>query len=416
MALGRHQGPLALQASVVELRPEVVRALAKDPAGFQTLGNRVGDDVRAAMIRLVLRAVLGALLLTGILALIAFRSIRAVTVCLSLVIGAGVATAGATALTFRTTSLREPSYTGLLASAPTAIGDAQQIVQNFSAYRLALGQLVGNVVDLYDVGQSLPTYSPGKSTIAVLHVSDLHLNPAGVDLIRSLVGKFHVRAVLDTGDLTDHGSAAEILFAKSLGSIDAPYIFIRGNHDSVATVQALAALPHVRVLDNSVTEVAGIRIAGVADPRFTPDKTTRISPSDEVVASGEKLAQTVAAQPGFVSVAMVHDPLSAAPLDGLVPLVLAGHRHSRDMTVQDGTLRLVEGSTGGAGLRGLEGEKPTPLECSVLYFDAESHRLQAWDEVTVGGLGTTSVTVERHLRPSQATFTGPNAKVPTPTP
>ncbi|MEO6205147.1 MAG: hypothetical protein ABIO67_07180, partial [Mycobacteriales bacterium] len=130
---------------------------------------------------------------------------------------------------------------------------------------------------------------------------------------------------------------------------------------------------------------------------------------------GETLAQTIRLQPGFVSVAMVHDPLSALPMDGLVPLVLAGHRHARSVSIENGTLRLVQGSTGGAGLRGLEGEKPTPLECSILYFDAESHRLQAWDDVTVGGLGTASVTVERHLRPSQANFTGPNAKVqPTP--
>ena len=87
---------------------------------------------------------------------------------------------------------------------------------------------------------------------------------------------------------------------------------------------------------------------------------------------------------------------------GKARLLLAGHRHHREQKQDDGTLLLVEGSTGGAGLRGLEGEKPTPLECSILYFDAESHQLQAWDDVTLGGLGATSVTVERHLRPKQA--------------
>ena len=75
----------------------------------------------------------------------------------------------------------------------------------------------------------------------------------------------------------------------------------------------------------------------------------------------------------------------------------------------------MQGSTGGAGLRGLEGEKPTSLECSILYFDAESRQLQAWDEVTLGGLGATSVTVERHLRPKEdVPAPSPSGPVPSP--
>ncbi len=58
---------------------------------------------------------------------------------------------------------------------------------------------------------------------------------------------------------------------------------------------------------------------------------------------------------------------------------------------------LVEGSTGGAGLRGLEGDQPTPLECTVLYIDRQTHKLQAYDEITVGGLGTSSVRIDRHV-------------------
>ena len=62
-----------------------------------------------------------------------------------------------------------------------------------------------------------------------------------------------------------------------------------------------------------------------------------------------------------------------------------------------GTLRFTEGSTGGGSLRGLEGEKPTPVQLSVLYFDRETRTLQAWDEITLGGLGLTSAQIERHV-------------------
>ena len=400
MEFATHRGPLALHGSVVELRADVARSLAQDPGGFATLGNRVGHDLRSALIGLAVRAVASALLGAGLLGLLVFRSLRRTALCLGMCTATLLAVAGTAAATWRPTSIREPRYTGLLASAPTAIGSAEQIITNFSQYRLALGQLVGNVVQLYGVTSRLPTYSPSGSTIALLHVSDLHLNPAGIDLMTSLVAQFHISGVIDSGDLTDHGSAAEAPFVDDLRRVHVPYVAIRGNHDSPTTMAELAAQPGKTVLDRTVTTLAGISIVGIGDPRFTPDKTTAPAPLDDLVASGQQLADFVSAQPSPVGVAVVHDPLSAGPLTGLVPLVLSGHRHHREQQAKDGTLLLVEGSTGGAGLRGLEGDKPTPLECSVLYFDSQSHQLQAWDEITVGGLGSSSVTVERHLRPS----------------
>ena len=67
--------------------------------------------------------------------------------------------------------------------------------------------------------------------------------------------------------------------------------------------------------------------------------------------------------------------------------------------MEDGTLLMVEGSTGGAGLRGLEGEEPTPLSCTVLYLDPETGALRAYDEITLGGLGETEVTIQRFVVP-----------------
>jgi predicted phosphodiesterase len=401
MEFATHHGPLAMHASVEELRADVARNLAQDPGGFATVGNRVESDLRSALVQLVLRAVAAALVACALLGLVVFRSFRRTAVCLGLCLATLLATAGVAAATWRPASIREPRYTGLLASAPTAIGSAEQIITNFSQYRLALGQLVGNVVQLYDVTSKLPTYSPTGSTVALLHISDLHLNPAGIDLVTSLVTQFHIRGVIDSGDVTDHGSAAESPLVDDLRRISVPYVVIKGNHDSATTIEQLKRIPNATILDRAVTTVAGITIAGIADPRFTPDKTSPVD-DDAVVTSGQQLTDFLATQASVVNVAVVHDPIAAGPLAGHVSLVLAGHRHHREQQVADGTLLLVEGSTGGAGLRGLQGEKPTPLECSVLYFDSESHQLQAWDEITVGGLGSSSVTVERHVRPKSA--------------
>jgi hypothetical protein len=62
---------------------------------------------------------------------------------------------------------------------------------------------------------------------------------------------------------------------------------------------------------------------------------------------------------------------------------------------------LTQGSTGGAGLRGLEGADPLPLDASILYFDTSTHKLIAYDDVTVGGLGLTSVQIQRHAVTSE---------------
>ena len=96
-----------------------------------------------------------------------------------------------------------------------------------------------------------------------------------------------------------------------------------------------------------------------------------------MIGAGNQLAATVRNSPQPVNIALVHDPASAGPLAGTCPLVLAGHTHARQVSKlpeapgQQPTTLMVEGSTGGAGLRGLEGEKPTPLSMSVLYFDQQ---------------------------------------------
>ncbi|MFC5946456.1 metallophosphoesterase, partial [Micromonospora harpali] len=79
-------------------------------------------------------------------------------------------------------------------------------------------------------------------------------------------------------------------------------------------------------------------------------------------------------------------------------MVLAGHSHERSTELlPSGTRVLVQGSTGGAGLRALEHDEPTPVAASVLYFDRHTRRLRAWDDITLGGLGEQSAQIQRHV-------------------
>jgi Icc-related predicted phosphoesterase len=310
-------------------------------------------------------------------------------------------TFGAAAATWNPRAVSEPTYTGLLANAPALVGNAKDIVTGFSNYSQELAKLVGNVSKLYDVTSTLPAFEPDTSTIRVLQVSDIHLNPAAWNVIRSISQQFAVQVIVDAGDISDHGSTAEERFVKPISTLKVPYVFVRGNHDSLAIQKAVAAQPNAIVLDNGQSRVvSGLRFVGDGDPRFTPDKTVDTSGEQSVTEEGRILAGDIAAQYPKPDVAIVHDPEMGKPLDGLVPLVLAGHLHKRSTQVLPlGTRLYIEGSTGGAGMRALEGATPTPIEATVFYFNATTKKLQAWDDITLGGLGLSSAQISRTLAP-----------------
>lgn len=400
LRLDTHDGPFRLNVEVTELRPASARQIFDDPASLDGVGARVQHDLGAALRLLVLRCLLAAAVGAAVLGLLVFRRWRPTlaAVCVGLtVVGAGGAAAR---LTWRPGALAEPQYSGLLASAPAAIGDARDIVSRFGVYRKQLAALVTDVSQLYDVSSTLPVQAPDPTAIRALHISDLHLNPAGWDVVESLVRQFRIDVVVDTGDIADHGSAAENRFVTEIGRIGVPYVYVRGNHDSAGTAAAVRAQRGAVVLDGTAATVAGLRFFGVGDPRFTPDKSTGDDavgePSLTAAGARARLA-LLGTEPPNVDVAMTHDPVMARPLAGAAPLLLAGHTHHRDTVDLDGSLLLVSGSTGGAGLRGLEPTNPTSLECSVLYFDRSTRRLQAYDAVTVGGLGLASVQISRHV-------------------
>ncbi|MFB9234195.1 metallophosphoesterase [Plantactinospora siamensis] len=423
-----HDGPTRLTVQLGALDQRRTEALISDPGNLDRISSLAVRDVSEGAARLILRTIGAALLGSLLLAALVFRNVRRVawSGVLSLVITGG--SLGLAGLTLHPRALEEPRYEGLLVNAPAIVGDARSIATNYGKYADQLQRLVGNVSKLYTTLSALPVYEPSPGTTRVLHISDLHLNPSAWQVIRTVVEQFNIDVVIDTGDITDWGSEPEASFVNSIGQLKKPYVYIRGNHDSSATAAAVAKQPNATVLDQSLTKVAGLTIAGAGDPRFTPDKETSPAGSglttqvaDQVITTGERLAATIrSAAPQKVDIALVHDPASAGPLSGTVPLVLSGHVHHREvlrLPQVDGeqpTQLFVEGSTGGAGLRGLEGEKPTPLSMSVLYFDP-GQKLQAYDDITVGGTGEAQVSLERHIITNPAAGDPKASVTPTPT-
>jgi predicted MPP superfamily phosphohydrolase len=422
LQLDTNRGPVQLNVTVTDIDTKAAQRLINDPSQIKGIEKRVTRDVNTALAELVVRAVLAALIGAAVLTFVVTRRWKAAVASVVVIILAGMATGAAAYLTRNAQALAEPKYTGLLSRAPAMVGNVQDIVEKFGKYSAELAHLVTNVSKLYAATSTLPQFEPTDDTIRVLHVSDIHDNPEAWDVIAIISSQFDVDFIIDTGDLTDHGTAAENSIANGIGGLGKPYVFIKGNHDSEVTLDAVRAQPNATVLSYSATTIDGLRIYGAPDPRFTPDEQTADSAQDEKAIGqvGEQLKGWIEeAMPPKVDIALVHDPAEGKALDGVVPLVLAGHLHKREVDqLKQGTVILVEGSTGGAGLRALDHDTPTPLEASVLYFSRTTKQLQAYDDITLGGLGLTSVNVVRHIvnksstSPSPSPSPGPSSPAP----
>ncbi|MFF0200905.1 metallophosphoesterase [Streptomyces sp. NPDC005017] len=402
LELDSHTAPVRLDVNVDQLDPVRAQALVDHPERLSGLQDEVADDVGTGTLDLAVRS--GVAVVTGAtaLGLAVYRRPRRALAAGGLALALLAASGGTAYATWNPKSVLEPRFSGLLTSAPSLVGNARSIVTEFDVYQKELARLVTNVTKLYDATSTLPVYAPDPSTIRVLHVSDIHLNPASWKIIASLVEQYDVNVIVDTGDTMDHGTAAENGFLDPVEDLAAPYVWVRGNHDSRGTQRYLEGLRNAYVLDDGrARTVAGLRFAGIGDPQYTPDRSAKPGADATQELAGARLASALRDQRAAgtpVDVALVHEPSAARGTDGEVPLVLSGHLHRQDTEVlRLGTRLRVEGSTGGSGLRAIEGEHPDPIEASILYFDRDTRRLQAWDAIRLGGLGLTTAEVSRHL-------------------
>src|SRR5206468_632424 len=184
----------------------------------------------------------------------------------------------------------------------------------------------------------------GGDETRILHISDIHSNPLGLEVARRLAEHFKVAAILDTGDLTSFGLPVEGRIGDLVGTMGVPYLLVPGNHDSTENRRTLAAVHNLQLLDGTVADVGGVHIFGVGDPTFTA--TNEVS-TDEAEATKRARAPDIAARMEALrpDVLAVHDAVLGEASQGHVPLIVAGHLHKNTATRKDGTLVLTVGST-----------------------------------------------------------------------
>ncbi|PRY58343.1 metallophosphoesterase family protein [Glycomyces artemisiae] len=399
-----HDGPIGLDLSLDSIDPVEAQYIMNSPDGFTTASQSLASDVTDAVIRVAVEAFAIVTLCGLLVGALAFRNMRRALLTGVTSLTVTVALVGWAAATLRAEAVSQPRYEGLLTYAPSVVGSAENIAENYEEYVGDLQQIVTNISGFYTLAMDMPQVGIEDDSIRILHVSDLHLNPSAWHLMETVVGQFDIDAVADTGDMNDWGSEQEAdIFSRGVEQIDAPYVFVKGNHDSATTVAALAAYDNVVILDGEVREIAGLRFAGVADPQFTPDKGNlpdKAYVQQMLTESGERLASSIE-EAGGADVAMVHEPPMAEPLAGVVPLVLAGHMHERSVSdLGEGTSLMVEGSTGAGGLRHFTSSSTGKMEMDILYFDPDTKALTAYDSISVGAGDTTDVTLDRTVIPT----------------
>jgi predicted phosphodiesterase len=391
-----HMAPLRLRATLEDVG---LTRLAKE-IGHRPISDIVSDvvadagrEIRPFAFRLLVASVLATLALGAVVFRTRWRLIVASVLAAAILVGGSEMLAWRT---FRPSAFLSPTFHGSLSAAPGLLGPVRTATHRIEDFRSQLEQIVDGAVNVY---RRIPAAGPTGDDVTVLHISDIHLSPLGMEFALQLARDFHADFVIDTGDLTSFGTSAESLITTLIPKFHRPYVFVRGNHDSQELQDEMEALPNVVVLDGNEATVDGLRIYGLGDPAFTPNKQAPVDDKElDALArsAGARIESDVHGLPQPPDIVAVHDDRMAEAVAGVVPLVVSGHFHSESSRSLDGTLFLRGGSTGGSGVTALTG-RGTPLSAEVLHFQTGSPlHLVAYD-VVEQSLDTGSLSVARHL-------------------
>ncbi|MGI6604081.1 MAG: metallophosphoesterase family protein [bacterium] len=282
-----------------------------------------------------------------------------------------VVASGAVA-SYRIEAMQSPSYTGVLKGAPWMMGLAQQAWQGLDKLRTDVEHLTQNLRQVMVRANALTPLQGFHEGLKILHVSDLHNNPLGLSFIAQICDSFAPDFIVDTGDLTDFGTPLEEILLRELPGLGVPYYLTLGNHDSPVVAREIDRLPGIQRLEGWAEE-KGLSLLGWADPGAL---NTDIKPAtpDAVLAQVTEFSVAIQerGEPPFLLA--VHDPRVAEAFRGLVPVIVTGHTHQAKVEERDGSILINAGTTGGAGLRGLQGSEEVPLTAALLYVNNKDRK------------------------------------------
>jgi len=382
-----HATPLRFTIRLVNIDMGLLRQLLDKSPGQEKLIAKLETELlrtlRIFILRILLLAALG-----GMFGVFLLRRKRAATYIRGAITGVilmGLLLFGSYN-TYNTDSFLTPKYEGILSAAPWMVGLAEKALGKIDKLGEQMQVMASNLYDLFEKVDTLQPVGSQTDTLRLLHISDMHNNPAGYDFVQQIVRDFKIDAILDTGDLSDFGSPLEAKLVSRLEDLDVPYMFVSGNHDSPAIVEAMKNLKNVVVLEGTTYQLKGLKIFGFGDPAAVSTSITPPNPKlvDEYVDS----IQTKFEKNIPVDLIMIHNPGIAREFAGTVPVILHGHDHKLKLRDIDGTHIIDAGTSGAAGIRGLQTNKEVPYSVVLLHFKKtkDGYRLIAADSIKVFNL------------------------------
>jgi predicted MPP superfamily phosphohydrolase len=354
------------------------------------------------------------------------HELRRRAVQLGAAFGVLVVAAGVGWLSYDPDWVRQSRLTGTLAAAQLF---PDQLSQYYSEQSKAF-DVLGSVVAIQAALQRRidADQTPGTA-LQVMFVSDMHL-AANYPLVQQYASSYGVDLVVNTGDEAEFGTADELTpsYLDGLRALAAqtPMIWLAGNHDSPGVEGVMRTIPGVTVLGGKsatadgyqVTagsvQAFGLTVAGLPDPRvyggpgaYGADDPKVTDPLERravrsalgVPAEGTGSPATASTTPTSTAptstaptstadgdtaptydVFATHEPVAAqelrAALPGQIRQTDSGHTHQQndpdDVQDDDGTIDLVEGSTGAGGLDNIvRGTKRPPVEFSIESVGAD---------------------------------------------
>lgn len=290
--------------------------------------------------------------------------------------------------TYDTEKFRNPEYTGMIKAAPWMIGLVEESLVTFNTWGKEMRGIANNLYGMFQRVENLQAMGQGDGEVKILHVSDIHNNPASFDFMSQVVKSFGVDFIIDSGDMSDFGTPLESAMLGKVQKLEVPYIFIPGNHETPAIVSELKKIPNVTVLDGKVKKVRGLSIAGVEDPSSNSGdyRVSGESKIREVTGRMEDIITNSGTNPDIV---VIHNPRIASGFWGKVPVVLSGHDHQYKIKVKSNSVFIDAGTSGAAGVGALMTEKEIPYSFVLLHYARTGEgimRLKYTDTIRISNL------------------------------
>lgn len=369
-----HHGPIKLYLTLEQIDSERLKADINNPPNSHEFMQKMQKSITNYVYRFAARQIIIALLIALLTILVVWRTKFKTALLQSLLSVAILSLPVLYAVnTYDLSAFNEPEYEGVIGMAPSVMDFASNSLNNLEIIKQNTDLIVASLRKLFTSADSLlvmATPEEQPKAVKVLLVGDLHSNPVGVEFIKSTAEHFHIDFIINDGDLTDLGTAAEAESISGLQDIKIPQLLAAGNHDSPEIIKIVSGFDQFKVLNGQMQTISGVKVLGFPDQlasvgavEYQSDEEAQAMLANEAVRIKAEVLKL-----GRPDILVVHNSSLGRELMSLADLTVSGHDHILSSNQQGHSLFIDTGTAGAAGLRGLYSEEGGGYSAVIAYL------------------------------------------------